>query len=130
QLSITMGWLALAADDWGLDAGAVLAALQGASTATSAARVHQQTIAAALAAAAVRADGIGTLDDIRSAGPEAATALDRYLDELGWRLLDGNELAEAALVERPALITASIRAAWDARATDDRPATRAAPDRP
>jgi pyruvate,water dikinase len=122
-LYLTLGWLADAADRWELDPGRVLAALQGASTASTAAQAHLVEIAAALAAAGTGPEQVGSVDDIRAAGPTAAAALDRYLDEFGWRLLDGNELAEAALVEQPAVLVASIRTVLGRTGAPDEPST-------
>lgn len=53
---------------------------------------------------------VATLDDVRAV-PAAGAALDAYLDEYGWRIVDGYELATSALVERPEVVIASIRSA-------------------
>ena len=117
-LQLTMGWLAEAADGWGLDPGRLVDALQGASTASTAAHGHVTQIAAALDATGVGPEEVRSIDDVRAAGPAAAAALDRYLEEHGWRLLNGNELAEPTLVERPAVIVASLRAVLEHRRAD------------
>ncbi|RPI08366.1 MAG: hypothetical protein EHM63_06370, partial [Actinobacteria bacterium] len=112
---IAGGRLFLAAKQWGIPAQRVAALLAGASPATAAVDDHIGRIAAALTSPP------GSMDDVR-ASPEAASALDDYLREHGWRVIDGNDLAGPTVGERPQLIVAAVRGRMAA------PPSRVAPE--
>lgn len=101
-----IGRLLVAAEDWGLDPAEVMATLAGASPATSAP-------ARALVAIRAELERVGvmphTLDDVRTASPEAAALLDEYLAEFGNRVTTGYDLRNRTLRELPDVVLASIR---------------------
>ena len=109
--------------DWGIEPADALTALEGSSPASNAAESHLLAIRAALTAAGAPAPR--TVDDVRAASPEAAAALDAYLDEFGWRLVTGYDLDSRALVELPTTLLRSITAA-EARPQSDGAAAVAA----
>ena len=49
------------------------------------------------------------MDDLR-ASAEASSALDEYLREHAWRVIDGNDLVGPTVGERPQLTVAAVRA--------------------
>ncbi len=101
---IAAGRLFQATAAWGIDAAEVAALLAGASPATAEVTAQVDEIARHL-------DRVpDSLDDVRAAGPAAAGALDNFLRQHGWRMIDGNDLAAPTLAERPALVLAAIRA--------------------
>ena len=83
----------------------------GSSPATARPARMVAAITDALLAAGV-ADGarLTGLADVRAASPAAAAALDDYLDEYGWRLVDSYDPSFPALVEQPELVVGAIRA--------------------
>ncbi len=99
---IAAGRLFQAAKEWGVPPERVAALLAGASPATAAARDHIGRIALALTKLPE------SMDDLR-ASAEASSALDDYLREHGWRVIDGNDLAGPTVGERPQLIVAGVR---------------------
>lgn len=114
---VTVGWLFDAASEWGLDRIEVFEGLAGASPASAAADEHVARIASALIAAG--APEPASLDDVRAAGPASAAALDSYLDEFGYRPIDGHEVAEVNLIEQPSVIVNSIRSRARRSAAED-----------
>jgi pyruvate,water dikinase len=118
---IAAGRLFQATTSWGIDAVDVAPLLAGASPATAAVTAQVDEIAG-------RLDRVpDSLDDVRAAGQEAARALDTFLVQHGWRVIDGNDLAGPTLAERPGLVLAAIRARMGRRAvatTADRVAVR------
>ena len=107
---IAAGRLFQATTAWGLDTAEVAALLAGASPATAA-------VTAQVDAIAREVDRLpDSLDDVRAAGPEVERALDVFLQQHGWRVIDGNDLAGPTLAERPALVLAAIRARMGPRA--------------
>lgn len=107
-----IGLLLVKGRDWGLDGPDLMRCLSGYSHATSAPAV-------ALEAVARHLDGpVASLEDVRAAGPEAAEALDAFLDEFGDRLTGGYDFSEPTMRELPDTIVASINAAIG-RDTDD-----------
>jgi pyruvate,water dikinase len=83
----------------------------GSSPASSRPAVLIGAIADALTAAGVRATAeVASLDDVRAASPDAARALDAYLDEYGFRLVESYDPAYPALLEQPSVIVRSIQA--------------------
>ncbi|MCB9777161.1 MAG: hypothetical protein H6742_01190 [Alphaproteobacteria bacterium] len=63
----------------------------------------------ALLQAAVAPDEL--LASLRAHDPDVAQALDAWLDECGWRLVGIDDMTGAALLEQPAEIAATLRAA-------------------
>jgi pyruvate,water dikinase len=100
---IAAGRLFQAAKEWGIPAERVAALLAGASPATAAVHDHFGRIAAALDRPPE------TIEDVR-ASAKASQALDDYLSEHGWRVIDGNDLVGPTVGERPKLIVAGVRA--------------------
>ena len=90
---------------WGIDPAKVMAALAGASPATSQPKDALRPIAQALADRGVVAE---SLDDVRSVGPEVAALLDAYLIDFGSRLTAGYDLVDMTLAEMPGVILASL----------------------
>ena len=102
-----IGRLLVAAEDWDLDAKEVMATLAGASPATSAPARALAAVRAELA----RVESLPqTLDDVRSASPEAAALLSAYLAEFGNRVTTGYDLRNRTLRELPDVVLASINA--------------------
>ena len=100
---IAAGRLFQAAKEWGIPAERVAALLAGASPATAAVHDHFGRIAAALDRPPE------TIEDVR-ASADASRALDDYLREHGWRVIDGNDLVGPTVGERPKLTVAGVRA--------------------
>jgi pyruvate,water dikinase len=96
--------------DWGLDTTEVMALLKGASPATTSAAAHGRAIAEALDGSGVDPAGVTSIDQIRSV-PEAATALDEYLDLFGWRLISDYDIEGLTLHELPGAVVAIVRRA-------------------
>lgn len=99
-----IGLLLLRATEMGLDGGAVMAALAGASPATSAPTVALQELASELRDAEVTPT---SLDDVRAASERASELLDGYLAEFGDRLT-GYDLRDQTLAELPGVVLRSI----------------------
>lgn len=98
------GLLVEAAAGWGITGPEVAGLLAGASPASLAVSGALARVAAALGGAVP-----ATLADVRAAGPEAAAALDAFLDERGWCVV--YDVAEPTRGERPDLVLAALRAA-------------------
>lgn len=105
SLCVLIGLLLLATRDWGVPDVAVLPLLEGYSPATSKANTHLDRIVAALRVAAFMPS---TLDEVRTASPEAAAALDEYLDLHGLQPIAGFDLDARSLIEMPKVVLASI----------------------
>ncbi|MGH9185960.1 MAG: PEP-utilizing enzyme [Acidimicrobiales bacterium] len=105
---IAAGRLLLAAAEWGLETAPLTELFAGSSPASLANVAHLDRIAGALVATGVSEPD--SLDAVRAASPAAADALDAYLGDCGWRLLEGHDLAEPTLGERPGIVLASLRA--------------------
>ncbi len=103
------GLLFSAAAVWSVDPAALPELLAGASPASAAVDVHLAAVAAALDRAGAPAP-VASIADLRSAGAEAAAALDGYLDDYGWRPLAGHDLLEPTVGERPGLLVAAVNA--------------------
>lgn len=88
-----------------------LALLAGSSPASTASAVELAPIARACRAAGVDPR---SLDDVRSAGPEASAALDAYLADHAWRMLTHYSPRGRALIELPGLLVQAIRRSGDA----------------
>ncbi|HTN81721.1 MAG TPA: PEP-utilizing enzyme, partial [Acidimicrobiales bacterium] len=95
---IAMGLLLRATSEWEIDAADVIALLAGASPSTAAISAQVDAIVRHRDAPPTSLADIGAQD------------LSRVLDEHGWRVIDGNDLAGATLGERPELVLAAIRA--------------------
>lgn len=97
--------------DWGIDAGAAIAALTGHSPSTMAPVEQLRKVAIALrAAGGPGAAGVRTLDELRAVGPGVASALDEYLEEFGWRSVTGYDLDAKTVGELPEVLVASVLA--------------------
>jgi pyruvate,water dikinase len=110
-----LGALLHAAPAWRLDPQEVLAALAGASSASSSAEGVIGRIASGLREAG--ATDPADLDQIRAVGGDAAAALGELLLDYGWRPFDA-DLLQPTLAERPDAVLASVRAAlagWGGR---------------
>jgi pyruvate,water dikinase len=101
-----VGDLLLFCESHGIDAGEVLPALAGASPASSA-----PLAAVGALAGLVRGQAPETLDDVRALGEAAATTLDAYLREYGWRMVTGYDIDGRALVELPGALLTSLKMA-------------------
>jgi pyruvate,water dikinase len=85
---------------WGLDTGAAAGLLRGSSPATSEV-VH---LLAPVAQAVADADTVPTtIEEVRALGPDAAAAVDHWLDHFAWRVIDSDDLDATTLAERPDL---------------------------
>jgi len=113
--------------DWtGLPAAQLLGLMRGASPVSAGASAELDELVAALAAdAAARellesdADPAEVLGKLRSLGGEAGTAMNAYLDLVGWRLLDGFDICEPCALELPDVLLRAIRIAAAGAQTDD-----------
>ncbi len=116
---LAIGLLLRAASEWGIDAADVTALLAGASPATAAVARHLDEIVHGLKSMPT------SLDEVREQNPGA---LDGFLRDYTWRVIDGNDLAGPTLGERPGLMLAAITARMDSgprRADPDIDAVRA-----
>ncbi len=95
---------------WGLDSIEVMGLLKGASPATTAAAAHGHLMAEALERGGVDPTSVTSVDMIRSV-PDAATALDDYLDLFGWRLISDYDIEGLTLNELPSAVCAIVRRA-------------------
>lgn len=118
-----VGRLLEATSGWALDPIDVMAALAGASPATSQPKDALRPIAQALADRGIVAQN---LDDVRSAGPDVAELLDAYLVEFGSRLTTGYDLVDKTLAELPGVILATLA---DPALLDERSAAEHAVER-
>lgn len=98
------------AQKWQMDVAEVMTLLQGSSPATVEAAEHANRIAAALVSADVDPAEITSVDQI-SAVPDAAAALDAYLDTFGARLIVDYDIEGHTLHELPSAICAIVRTA-------------------
>ena len=121
-----LGPIALLLDhtgEWGIDAGAVMRTLTGASPATSAPQDALRPLAREIAAANARPT---SLDEVRAVSEEAARLLEDYLLEFGTRLTTGYDVTRLILAEIPDVILWTLA---DERLLDDRTAAQAAAER-
>lgn len=93
---------------WGLDPTEMTGALAGASPTTAAPQRTLVRIRELVEAAGVEPT---SLDDVRSASPEAAALLDEYLAERGSVLATGYDLTSFTLGELPGAVLTSIKGA-------------------
>jgi phosphohistidine swiveling domain-containing protein len=105
---VTLGRLLLACRSWGIDDAEVFPLLAGYSPASAASATRLATIARALADAGVEPE---TLDDVRTASPEARAALDDYLADHGWRVVTQYSPRGVTLIEMPKVLLQAIAAA-------------------
>lgn len=103
-----IGRVLVAAEDWGLEQAEVMSALAGASPATSAPARSLARLRAELDRVGVRPN---SLDEVRSASPAAAEALDDHLAEFGNRVTTGYDIRNRTLGELPEVVLASINGA-------------------
>jgi len=105
-----IGKLGLALSRAGWTPAEVTALFTGLSdTTTGPARSQAEVVEAARRAGSIDGlAGAGTLDDVRSIGPEVAAALDEYLERWAIRAM-AYEVAEPPIVDRPALVLGALR---------------------
>jgi phosphohistidine swiveling domain-containing protein len=101
-----LGLYLSACHKWGIEPGEAIAALTGHSPSTRAPLDDLAAIATALGGAEPT-----TLDEVRAHSTEAAAALDRYLEEYGWRLVTGYDIDAKTVGELPESLLANIKAA-------------------
>jgi pyruvate,water dikinase len=101
---------------WGLDAVALMDLLRGSSPATGEGQEHGRRIAVALAAAGTDPATVTTIGAVRAV-PEAAAALDAYLELFGWRVVTTYDLDGLTVGELPGATCALIRACADGVST-------------
>ncbi len=104
-----IGDLLAHAVSWGIDTTEAMGLLKGSSPATTDAARHGRIIADALRDGGVDPSSITSVDAIRAV-PEAADALDAYLDVFGWRLISDYDIAGLTLHELPGAIVAIVKA--------------------
>lgn len=108
---LPLGRLVLACRAWGIDDAEVFALFAGSSPASTASASRLASIARALEDAGVEPH---TLDDVRSASPEARAALDGYLADHGWRAVTQYSPRGITLVELPKVLLRAISVAGTA----------------
>ena len=96
--------------EWGIDPADAMAMLQGSSPATTSVANHGETIAEALRSGGVDPATITSIEEIRTV-PDAAEALDTYLDLFGWRLISDYDIEGLTLSELPSAVVAIVQAA-------------------
>jgi phosphohistidine swiveling domain-containing protein len=107
--SVPVGLYILREQERGRSAADAIADLAGAAErSTGASLPALRAISEALALAGIEPT---TLDEVRSASPEAREALDAFLDEHGQRVVGANDVTGRRLVELPDVILRSIAAA-------------------
>jgi rifampicin phosphotransferase len=106
--NVPVGRLLLACRDWGIAPGDAFDLLAGTSPASTASLAGLRRIASALADAGVEPC---TLDDVRAASTAAASALDDYLAEHGWRVVTQYSPRGLALIELPRVLLQAIATA-------------------
>ena len=114
----TGDFLAHAGDWTGLPPATLLGLMRGASPVSAGAGAELDRLIAALAqdAAArelLESDGDPgeVLATLRSQDGEVGSAMDAYLDLVGWRLLDGFDISEPCALELPDVLLRAIRSA-------------------
>jgi len=105
---VPVGRFLVACRGWGIEPADALSLLAGASPASMASASLLVSIADACAEAGVDPHSI---DDVRSAGPAAAGALDDYLADHGWRVLSQYSPRARTLIEQPGVLLQAIRTA-------------------
>lgn len=105
---IPVGDLVAHGEAWGLDPSTVAELLVGASPATVETAVLLRPVAEALSGAEHTP---GSLDEVRALGPEAAEAVDTWLELHGWRLVTSDDLDRPVLAELPTLQLRALLAA-------------------
>ncbi len=109
-----IGLLLVRAQEWGLDTGEVMMTFSGHSPATNAPGEALANIRRLARSTNNGQDGnihpFASLDEIRAASPEAATALDAFINEFGWRLTTGYDIRSQALAEMPTAILTMVNA--------------------
>ena len=110
-------WLMKTSEWTGTAPDVAVAALQGASPFSVDAVEYLNRVAAAasespaaLEALSATGDAAGRLAAMRAASPGVAAALDAYLDEHGWRIYTGFDIADKAAVELPENIVDAVAA--------------------
>jgi pyruvate,water dikinase len=113
-------WLAGATDWTGIRPEEALLALEGASPSSVDTLAYLDRIAAtakespaALDALTRAGDAQQSFQSLRSASPAVAAAVDAYIEEHGWRIFTGFDVADKAAVEVPENILDSVAARLD-----------------
>lgn len=97
---VPVGDLLAHTEQWGIDAGEVTALLAGSSPMSTETVELLAPVSDALASTPATPTSV---QEVRQLSPEAATAVDRWLELHGWRLLTSDDLDAPTLHERPAL---------------------------
>jgi pyruvate,water dikinase len=105
-----LGLLMVKLEDWGLRRDDTFRAVVAASPATREPARQLRGVAEALRGAGVDLQALATLDEVRAV-PAAASLLEEYLAEHGWRLTTGYDIEDRCLAEMPEVVVQSIRAA-------------------
>ena len=127
--NVPVGRLLLGCRRWGIDDREALGLMSGASPASRA-----STGALAAIATACRAAGVepASLEDVRSASPEASRLLEEYLADHAWRVVTEYTPRGRALIEQPDVLVQAIRVAvrttGEDRVVDPEPVRRRVPD--
>jgi rifampicin phosphotransferase len=119
---ITVGDFLVAAKAEGIEPEVAVSLLQGSSPASAEVVAMLEPVARA---AVTAGRPVTTLDDLRSLGPEAATALDGYLLRFGHRVVAAYDIDQATLHEQPHLIVNAVRMLT--RGAKDSPPTESVP---
>jgi phosphohistidine swiveling domain-containing protein len=105
---IPVGDLVAHGEAWGIDTTTIAGLLVGASPATVETATLLRPVAEALAGTELTP---ASLDEVRALGPEAAGAVDSWLEQHGWRLVTSDDVDRPALAELPGLqLKALLRA--------------------
>ncbi|MGI9615502.1 MAG: PEP-utilizing enzyme [Acidimicrobiales bacterium] len=105
-----IGDLIAHAIEWGIDPTDAMSLLQGSSPATTSVTDHGKAIADALRAGGVDPATVTSIEQIRAV-PDAAEALDSYVDLFGLRLISDYDIEGLTLNELPSAVVAIVRTA-------------------
>lgn len=104
-----LGLFLAACRDWGIEPGVAIAALTGHSPSTTAAIDALRRVSAAVASSSADpAARPTTLDGVRALGPGVAAALDRYLEDYGWRVVTAYDLDAKTVGELPEVLISNV----------------------
>ena len=93
---------------WDVDQADVMAALRGATPASSGPTAELARIASLVGD---RDPFPSTIEELRAVGPQVAESVDAYLRHHGWHIVTAYDVDGRALVELPETLLASVRAA-------------------
>lgn len=108
---IPTGDLIAHGERWGIDATTMMSLLTGCSPATVETAVMLRPVAAALA---IADRPPSTLDEVRTLGDEASSAVDAWIELHAWRLVTSDDIDRPTLAELPALQLRAVLAATQA----------------